>query len=115
MELLTGKAELFFNMWLIEYYLKNRQDYHQFSNESILRKHYRKTEVEKKALIIDFFDSIGIYIYIEPYFSSMNRILFKNYVLRNKDIDEQNDYLSRSYATEQAIIKANEIYNKQHE
>lgn len=58
MELLTGKAKIDFNIWLIEYYIKNRKDYHKFSIELILKKHYRKTELEQNALIIEWLDNM---------------------------------------------------------
>jgi len=107
--ILTDKAELNFNLWLIEYYLKNRQDYNRFSNEIILRKHYRKTEVEKNALIIEWLDSANIFIQID--FENREPI-FSYYVYSGKDIcSGEYNANSRSEATQQAILKANSLYN----
>lgn len=98
--ILTSKAKQDFGMFLVN---KNKiADWETF---------YKLPIVCQYALIIEFFDIVGIYIHIEPYFKYSKRILFRNYIISNTDIDEQNDYLSRSYATEKAIIKANEIYN----
>ena len=68
----------------------------------------RQDERFLNALIIEFFDSVGIYIGIvrfnvgSGYFES--RIHYNNGVYFT--------YVTRQEATKQAIIKANEIYNK---
>jgi hypothetical protein len=91
--LLTGKALIDFDEWLIEYYLKNRQDYNQFSNGSILRKHYRKTEVEKNALIIEWF----------IYRQLLQNVFYKEY--------RHTGFSDYTFAINQSIKKCNEIYN----
>lgn len=91
--LLTGKALRDHNKWLIEYYFRNREDYHKFSNEIILRKHYRKTEVEKNALIIEWF--IYRQIWQNVFYKEYRHTAFSNY----------------TFAINQSIKKCNEIYN----
>lgn len=104
--ILTGKAKEDFKNWCI----KNNHD-------KVDIKYNRVKEIEKtftifqSALIIDFFDSVGVHIHIEPFYYK-KQLYFKQYILGYKDINEQNTYLKRIDATEEAIKKANEIYNK---
>ena len=71
-----------------------------------------KKDTEKNALIIEWFDSVGIIIEVAPtYYDGWTflPIVYDN--LGNKhDIDI--DYKSRQEATKQAILKANQIYNE---
>ena len=105
--LLTDKALRDCNKWLTEYYFRNREDYHKFSNEIILRKHYRKTEVEKNALIIEWLDSVNIKISItySKTLKGFGFLLYSEYCKVNSGAH------TRQEATQQAILKANEIYN----
>lgn len=63
-------------------------------------------DIYLNALIIEFFDSVGIYITIEP---------FKNYQIVYFDVsinfELHSVWKNRHEATNEAIIKANEIYN----
>ncbi len=106
--MLTGKAKIFYDKWLIEYYLKNRPDYDKFSRETILNKHYRKTDVEQNALIINFFDCLGIYITTKPSNFSFNTN-WKFSILNHHN--SPYDYNSRNSAIKSAISKSLEIYN----
>lgn len=75
---------------------------------------YNKTEVEQNALIVDWFDSVGIYI-------SINYVNFVNELTSAKGFEAMvtNKHLTtrfreveiRNEATRRAIIKANELYN----
>lgn len=98
---LTGKAQEDFDLWFFE---RNTpiEEYKNYPNLS---------ETCKNALIVEWFDSVGIYIHIEPYLDFNKKLLFKNYVLFYTNIDEQNSYLHRVAATNAAIEKANELYN----
>jgi len=95
--ILNGKAERDFCKWVFEKH--NIQPYNIWN------------KIFLNALIIDWFDSVGIYINIEPFYYK-KQLYFKQYVLGYKDINEQNTYFKRTDATEEAIKKANEIYNK---
>lgn len=71
------------------------------------------------ALIIEWFDSVGIFIHIEPYLGGGKECFYCKVIYRNElfldQMEEINngEYLeNRQEATKQAIIKANEIYNK---
>jgi hypothetical protein len=109
--MLNGKAKEEFEKWLIEYYLINRQDYNQFTNDSILKKHYRKTQIEQNALIIEWFDEIDIII--NPYKCSDG---LWDYEINNFDSNLGNGlaFKSRTEATTKAIEKAVGIFNKLH-
>jgi len=68
------------------------------------------------ALIIEFFDSFGIYISVEVYGSPEFKIKYESIVsIKSEDWYLQGQfseiYLTRSEATQSAILKANEIFN----
>lgn len=93
--ILTGKAKEDFKEWLYKKYdiLFDLEEYH-------------KTML--CAEIIEWLDSVGIYISIITQENDKKEIRFTS------DINEQN-FIScetRKQATEEAIKKANEIYNK---
>lgn len=112
--ILTGKAKEDFKKWFIE----EKDLYDSYENELRLM-----SDTCLNALIIEFFDSVGIYIEV-----SVNQITDKK---TNKDhcnfdvaifhlhhrtkegrtLTQLNINVSRQKATQQAIIKANEIYN----
>ena len=68
------------------------------------------SDIYRNALIIEFFDSVGIYIYLETgtYFNKPN---FRYKIITNDDTCIGYKEYSRQEATIQAITKANEIYN----
>lgn len=100
---LNGKAKEDFNKWVIQEY-------------PILR-HINITEDKlfvslSNALIIEWFDSVGIYIQIDCgnlKHDNTNNVYFQGGVLKNEFGSVFN---TRKEATEEAIKKANEIYNK---
>ena len=100
--ILTGKAKKDFNKWLnSDEDILQGLDLFQLNNTCIY------------ALIIEWFDSVGIYInprYNEVSEEFMPQIRFKP--IRNND-DPKPFYKTRQEATEKAIEKANEIYNNQ--
>jgi len=109
--MLTDKAKNDFFQWRKEngYEVTFSQSSSQGSAESFDKLY----QIYESALIIEWFDSIGVYIHIEAYVSFNERILFKNYILNHANIDEQNSYIDRNSSIESAIKKANEIYNTQ--
>ena len=95
--ILNGKSEVDFIKWASYNYGEDSGDL------TMLR------EVYRNALIIEFFDSVGIYIEIH-----YSRILGDKFLCivnteANYNLTSYQD--SRQQATEQAIIKANEIHN----
>ena len=105
--ILTGKAKQDFEFWLRDYYEINRKDYNKYPFPVILKKYYRKTDIEINALIIEWFDSVGIYIGLvrfnvgSGYFEA--RIHYHGGIYFTS--------ISRQEATTKAIEKANTIYN----
>ena len=93
--ILTGKASKDFIKWL--HFKHNLQPYNLFN------------EIIQYALIIEWFDSVGIYV------NSSGLTLSKTFIsdVSVNDNCEYNydGFITRKEATEQAIIKANEIYN----
>lgn len=71
----------------------------------------RLPETCQNALIIEWFDSVGIYICIEPYTTLKNKFVFTYYILHHKNISEQNTYANRNSVTHSAIEVANKLYN----
>lgn len=115
---LTGKAKEDFDDWLYENYdkcqIRPQEEvyWHHFSNELTLYDIYEKLPLSlKQQLIIEWFDSVGIYINIEYYHKRWYLYLIPKTGIGNYLID-MNEFYSRQEATKQAIIKANEIYNE---
>ena len=98
--ILTGKAKEDFKEWKVNN--KNLSTIEVLDFE-----HLSKTS--QNALIIDFFDSVGIYCVSNYNFINTNW----SYSVKNADtiLSRGCNYKTRKEATEQAIIKANEIYN----
>ncbi len=68
----------------------------------------------RNTLIIEWLDSVGIYISIEPYknlFDNGN-LYFCFKIIDYPYISKNNVYQSRQEATTEAIIKVNQIYNE---
>jgi hypothetical protein len=98
--ILTGKAKKDFGLWHFE---RNTpiEEYKNF---------YDLSNTCKNALIIEWFDSVGIYINIENlYYQSWWYYKVKQCPDTYEQVIMQN---TRQEATEEAIKKTNEIYNK---
>ena len=100
--ILTGKAKKDFS----KFYIDNNYDLTiNFKN---------LPEIYQNTLIIEWFDSVGIYIsinYVDFYDELRNNTGFETYVT-NKGLSVKfRSVSSRQEATLQAIKKANEIYN----
>lgn len=107
MELLTGKALDDFNMWLLKE-----------GNETIVNGtieydlyymcKYMIPESMVCAKVIEWLDSVGIYISVDATFGE-----FSSYVnLKDERSVEYTHAITRKEATKQAIIHANKIYNE---
>lgn len=88
------------------------------AKEDFLNKHgHKEHEIDDLylyALIIEWFDSVGIYISIivDLNFEDEDLMFFYNNVRYNNNyICVTLDFKTRQEATESAITKANEIYN----
>lgn len=127
--ILTGKAKEDFYKFLTENYPISSND-----AEKWFLALYDKF---KNSLIIEWFDSVGIYIDIETDFNYIyvkikecncdefccnedncyeDRIAYFTFIIKNyntsfDDFYSTNEFETRQEATEKAIIKVNEIYN----
>ena len=100
--ILTGKAkEEFFN-WLDNQGV-NGIDISNWEFE----KFHLLSNVSQNALIIEWFDSVGIYINVE--LDYLHIVWFPS--IDNNWAFEEIEFKTRQEATEEAIKKANEIYN----
>lgn len=96
--LLNGKAKEDFEKFVIIFFRKERPDYINFSDESILKKYYRKTEIEKISIIIEWISLLEFHG--KDFFKSCFRHHYSE-----KDIFKMKDIFKNS------IISANNIYN----
>lgn len=92
--MLTGKAKQDFEDW----YTARTPSAHAL----LLVHFYNKTELERYAWYIEWFDSIGIYLTIGRYGYQLNT----DTISITRKTGE-----TRQEATKQAIIHANELYN----
>ena len=93
--ILTGHAKEDFISFMCKTYPNIRWHDYENMNDSMIN-----------ALIIEWFDSVGIYIAVEP------KKEFKNvYYDVSINFELHSVWSSRLQATNEAITKANEIYN----
>lgn len=102
--MLTGQCKNDFELWMFNYFIENRPDY---PSHCIISKFNRKTELEKAAFYVEWFDSVGIYI--TPVF---NFGWFGYNIHSNRLYHTEFIYKTRQEATKAAIEKANELYNE---
>lgn len=70
-----------------------------------------ENEILLNALIIEFFDSVGIVFWIAPYFNHDLGVM-NEWAGYNKKGLIGTTHKSRTEATNEAIIKANDLYNE---
>lgn len=109
---LTGKCKEDFEKWYFETQCSSNMKF-----DELLPHHlhdvfgwlYNSNKTIQNAFVIDWFDSIGIYVNVLRYsLSEPNKwVVIKSLCENNLDFI----YSSRQEATIQAIIKANDIYN----
>lgn len=109
--ILTGKSKEDFEKWLNKemYYLGRHNFEDRDNNIEDLSDNFQNT------LIIEWFDSVGIYIIISPSDNPKNWF----YTILGEDIlspfyqiyQSLDDFKNRQEALTEAIKKANEIYN----
>lgn len=114
--ILTGECKEDFLVWYFNTYLKEDKYYLIKDVEAFFKS--VKTTLQN-ALIIEFFDSVGIYILLKrfTYLLEFNDWYF---IITNKQGVHLNSHLecrikidSRQEATKQAIVKTNELYNNE--
>lgn len=117
--ILTGKAKKDFENGIIEI-LKQKYSEQIFNNDAALDWIYNVNDLILFAHIIEWFDSVGIYIFINRWVAPLREIEWY-FIITNKSGVHLNSHVSkesrieldsRNEATKQAIKKANEIYNE---
>lgn len=105
---LTHKAKENFIKWHKENY--SYISFEKFESEEEFNKHHKCRKVLINTLIMEWLDSVGIYVTTNYNFIQLK---FTNSV-KNKDtiLYRGGLYTSRQEATEKAIEKANLIYNE---
>jgi len=117
--MLKGKAKEDFEKWYIPWVRNQRPDYVKFTDEQILRKFYRKVFSEQYGVLVDWFDSVGINISIEPYWCVCKitaeidqEVTFDMMVFSDSQCDyDYSNHATRLQARTKAIEQAIEIYN----
>ena len=103
--ILNGKAKHDFLNWITK-------GMSSFAHDMEIEFFNQKSEIEKNAIIIEWFDSMGIYINVGGVLmdclSDFSFDIQTNNTLNGID---NSGFNSRSEATKKAILKANEIYN----
>ena len=114
--ILTGKAKEDFENYILNENLRHDSEVliSVYNQETLFINYNNVKETLLNALIIEWFDSVGIYIsinYVDFYDELRNDTGFETYVT-NKGLSVKfRNVSSRQEAIKQAIKKANEIYN----
>jgi len=105
---LTGKAETDFEPFCVSTIRKMEGIGDRFFDHTIMAEFSKFPESFKTALMIDFFDSIGIFIIIQKL---VYEPLFDVHVNGLKNQITSGSFDTRTEATSEAIRIANELYN----
>jgi hypothetical protein len=103
---LTGKCKEEFDNW--------RERINHIEGSNLF---YATSKSMQYGVYVDFFDSVGVYIELTPYFDSVTEIVLWFFTLEDKRCAHLNSHLenkakTRPEARTKAIDKANEIYNE---
>ena len=107
---LTGKSLEQFEKWYCENVYKKECELYHYALV-VYDQFYIHSESMQYGVLVDFFDSVGIYIHIvmEEYGFDMDKTIHKCSITINFEHFEGE--LTRPQARTKAIEKANEIYN----
>lgn len=112
--MLTGKAKSDFEKWYWNDWLTGSdRDYHE--KDEVIENSWKAEKLFLFPLIIEWLDSVGIYVEtgVYPCQEDVNIYFCGSFFGKLGGWDDDEYYKDRQQATEQAIIKANEIYNSQ--
>lgn len=119
--ILTGKCKEDFEKWSREvydndgiddfgkrlFYISSLDDYKFIETDHYI---YNIGDSMLNALIIEFFDSVGIII--NTYYNTYSNGFVYELILNEKIVNTDNNFKCRKQSKEQAIIHANKIYNE---
>ena len=107
--MLTGKAKSDFEKWYWNDWLTG-SDRDYYEKDEVIENSWKVEKLFLFPLIIEWFDSVGVYVYVEPSipigWENPDCFIFKVGTDTNRL-----KLPNRQQATEEAIVKANEIYN----
>lgn len=72
---------------------------------------YRLNKTCQNALIMEWFDSVGIYVNTQIMQTPVSHKVYFEYLISSDRTKVSDFYTTRQEATTEALIKANEIYN----
>ena len=107
--ILTNKAK--------EDFLTNMSILTEIKDKKDLEEYFSKiSDLIKNAYYVDFFDSVGIYIFIDNVSSYKERFWRFHIAMNDLDRNIREEFYmdNRSEITYKAIKKANEIYNEKY-
>lgn len=115
--MLTGKAKSDFEKWYWNDWLTG-SDRDYYEKDEVIENSWKAEKLFLFPLIIEWLDSVGIYVentYSISYDDSISfhALVNKVYVSHEYKSMPINIFPDRTQATEEAIIKSNEIYNSQ--
>jgi hypothetical protein len=109
--MLNGKAKEEFEKWFFNYYNKDKISVAMVNHDVIFKS---LQEIVQQSYIISWFDSVGIYIYIDIARFSQSEYGSTATIWYNvfRDFYEIDNFKTRNQATTKAIEKAVEIFNQ---
>lgn len=111
--MLTGKAKSDFEKWYWNDWLTGSdRDYHE--KDEVIENSWKAEKLFLFPLIIEWLDSVGIYVDVEFFRKDIKdeaKFVSGTTDCKNGFRTLGKEFNSRQQATEQAIIRANEIYN----
>lgn len=117
---LTGKCKEDFFTYV--YYNEDTNQVYDESKKQLvinnaLKWFERQDERLSVSLIIEWFDSVGLYLFFDPQWSCSTNLWWRYHIskkLMQNNIIES-DFKTRSQAINSAIKKANDVYNETHQ
>ena len=112
--MLTGKARSDFEKWYWNDWLTG-SDRDYYEKHEVIEISWKAEKMFLFPIIIEWFDSVGIYVETGVYpCQEYGNVYFSgSFFGKLGGWDDKTNYTDRQQATEEAIIKANEIYNSQ--
>lgn len=116
MNKLTGPAKAAFERWFFETHGKCSKKFEEilpWQKAEIFDWLNEACETIQHAFLIEFFDSVGIYIWTMPSLRGINRWTHRLFLKFQEGFVKQPVYIynTRIKATSKALDKANEIFN----
>jgi hypothetical protein len=115
---LTDKAKVLFEEWLPSYFRIQDDKYLNYSDSDIVKKFNSKIKAMRYGVMFAFFDSIGINVSIEPYWSGgkvekENKLSFDSMTfVKDETENDYSNHETRQLAVDKSIENGNRELNK---